>query len=138
MEVSDQEITEAISPPIVTVLEPWEAPKLVPVTVMFIPPGPEAGLSEEIYGVTVKLTPLLWIPETVTTTVLMPADTPDGTSTEMAVLPQLKTEAESALNVTVEEPWDVPKFVPEIRTEDPTVPDVGESPEIAGKMVKLI
>jgi len=59
MEVSDQEITEAISPPTVTEFEPWEAPKLVPVTVMFIPAGPEVGFREEIYGVTVKLIPLL-------------------------------------------------------------------------------
>ncbi len=59
MEVSDQEIIGAFSPPIVTVLEPWIAPKLVPVTVMFVPPGPEVGFGEEIYGVTVKLTPLL-------------------------------------------------------------------------------
>jgi len=67
----------------------------------------------------------------------MPADAPEGTSTEMAVLPQLKTEAENPLNVTVEEPWYEPKFVPDIRTDVPTVPDVGDRPEINGKTVKF-
>jgi len=67
---------------------------------------------------------------------LIPADATEGTSTERAVLPQLETEASSPLNVTVEEPCDGPKFVPETRTDVPTVPDVGDRPVIAGIVVK--
>jgi hypothetical protein len=54
----------------VTVLEPWLAPKLVPVIVKGIATGPEDEDKPVIVGVgsTVKLKLLLVIPPTVTTT----------------------------------------------------------------------
>lgn len=75
--------------------------------------------------VTVKATPLLATPPTVTTT--YPGVAPAGTTTPMLVGPQLLAGAASVpLNVTVlVVPCDAPKFVPVIVTDIPTGPDVG-------------
>jgi hypothetical protein len=63
-----QLVTAAATPLNVTVLVPWIDPKLLPVIVTAVFAGPEAGDRVVIQGVTVKLTPLLASPPTVTTT----------------------------------------------------------------------
>jgi hypothetical protein len=72
--------------------------------------------------VTVKLTPLLAAPPTVTTT--FPVAAPLGTNTAMLVALQLVGAPAVPLNVTVLVPCVVPKFVPVIITGVPTGPDV--------------
>src|SRR5438309_10889925 len=70
----------------VTVLVPWFAPKLAPVTVTDVPRTPDVGLSPVMFGggtVTVKFTPLLATPPTVTTT--FPVVAPLGTGATMLV-----------------------------------------------------
>src|SRR5260370_18842825 len=78
-----------------------------------------AGLA----AVTVKLTPLLATPPTVTTT--FPVVAPAGTGATMLVALQLVGVAVVPLNVTVFVPCVAPKFAPAIVTEAPTNPDVG-------------
>jgi hypothetical protein len=72
---------------------------------------------------TVKLTPLLATPPTVTTTLSVVA--PEGTGTTMVVVLQLVGVAFVLLNVTVLVPWVAPKFAPAIVTDVPIGPDVG-------------
>lgn len=85
----------------VTVLEPWVAPKFTPVIVTEAPTAPEVGLRLVIAGVvvTVKATPLLAAPPTVTTT--LPEVAPDGTGATMLVELQLVGVAAVPLKVTV-------------------------------------
>jgi hypothetical protein len=85
----------------VTVLLPWVAPKLVPVTVTDVPTGPVVGDSLVMLGVgkNVNLIPLLATPPTVTTTFPVPA--PVGTGTLMVVAVQLVGVAAVPANVTV-------------------------------------
>jgi hypothetical protein len=71
--------------------------------------------------VTVKLTPLLATPPTVTTT--FPVVAPLGTGTAMLVPLQLVGVPAAPLNVTVLAPCIVPKFAPAIVTAVPTGPD---------------
>lgn len=87
--------------------------------------------------VTVKLTPLLATPETVTRT--LPVVAPDGTGTTMLVLPQLVGVAVVPLNLIVLLPWVVPKFVPVTVMEVPTGPEVCDRLVIegVGKTVKF-
>jgi hypothetical protein len=73
-------------------------------------------------GGTVKLTPLLAAPPTVTTT--FPVVAPLGTATAMFVALQLVGVAGVPLKATVLVPCVPPKFVPAIVTEAPTSPDV--------------
>src|ERR1700674_4533109 len=73
--------------------------------------------------VTVKLTPVLATPPTVTTT--FPVVAPLGTGTTMLVELQLVVVATVPLNVTVLVPCVDPKFVPVIVTEIPTGPEFG-------------
>src|SRR5208283_5810078 len=72
---------------------------------------------------TVKLTPLLAGPPTVTTT--FPVVAPVGTVTVMLVVLQVATVAVVPLNLTVLAPCVVPKFVPVMITEAPTAPELG-------------
>src|SRR5215469_12120912 len=72
---------------------------------------------------TVKLTPLLATPPTVTTT--LPVVAPAGTGTAMLVALQLVGVAVTPLNVTVLVPCVDPKFMPVIVTAVPTTPEVG-------------
>jgi hypothetical protein len=72
--------------------------------------------------VTVKITPLLGTPETVTTT--FPVVAPDGTGSTMLLALQLVGVAVVPLKVTVLVPCVDPKFTPAIVTEVPTAPDV--------------
>ena len=75
-------------------------------------------------GTTVKLTPLLPTPPTVTTT--FPVVAPAGTEVARLVALQVVTVAVVPLNVTVLLPCVDPKFIPVIVTGVPTVPDVVE------------
>ena len=86
-----KEAASALTPWKVTVLLPWLSPKLLPTRVTSPPTGPRDGDRLEMLGgtVTVKLTPLLAKPLTVTTT--LPVLAPLGTVTVMPVAPQ--TEA---------------------------------------------
>src|SRR5208337_3178729 len=109
-----------------TVLVPCVAPKFVPVIVTEVPTGPEVGFGLVMLGagaVTVKFTPLLATPPTVTTT--FPAVAPLGTATVMLVPLQLVGVPAVPLNFTVLVPCVAPKFVPVIVTAVPTAPDVG-------------
>src|SRR5438445_7803368 len=73
--------------------------------------------------VTVKLTPLLATPPTVTTT--FPVVAPAGTGAIMLVALQLVGVAAVPLNLTLLVPCVAPKFAPAIVTDVPINPDVG-------------
>jgi hypothetical protein len=75
-------------------------------------------------SVTVKLTPLLFVPPTFTTT--LPVVAPEGTVTWILPLPHDVTVAVVPLKVTVLVPWVEPKLVPAMVTDVPTRPEVGE------------
>jgi len=113
----------------VTVLEPCVAPKFIPVMVTDVPTAPVEGFKLVILGpmtkvVTIKLTPLLGTPPTVTTT--FPDVAPVGTGAMMLVALQLVGVAVVPLNVTVlVVPCEAPKLVPVMVTELPTAPEVG-------------
>ncbi len=62
-------------------------PKFVPVIVTDVPGGPDAGLRLVMFGGTVKRTPLLAMPATITTT--LPVVAPKGTGTTIVVALQL-------------------------------------------------
>jgi hypothetical protein len=84
----------------------------------------DVGLTETVMDRrTAKLTPLLAVPPTVTTT--FPVVAPVGTAATMLVALQLVAVAAVPLNVTVLVPWVAPKFAPVIVTLVPTSPDVG-------------
>jgi hypothetical protein len=81
-------------------------------------------------GETVKFTPLLGMPPTVTTT--FPDVTPLGTVTPMLLVLQLVTLAAVPLKVTVLAPRVDPKLLPAIVTGIPIGPEIGERPVITG------
>lgn len=124
----------AVAPLNVTVLLPCEVPKFVPVIVTGAVTGPDDGDRPVMAGegMTVKFTPLLASPETVTTT--LPVVAPVGTGTTMLVAVQVVGVAEVPLNVTLLVPWVAPKFVPVIVIDAPTPPDVGDRAEMFGKV----
>jgi hypothetical protein len=126
MLVADQFVGVAVVPLKVTVLVPCVAPKLVPVMVTDAVTAPLVGARLVMLGgtVTVKLTPLLARPPTVTTT--LPVVAPAGTGATMLVADQLVGVADVPLNLTVLVPCVAPKFVPVIVTEVATGPLVGE------------
>jgi hypothetical protein len=102
MLVALQLVGVAAVPLKVTVLVPCEAPKLVPVIATDAPTGPELGLRLVILGAegtTVKTTPLLTWPPTVTTT--LPVVVPVGTGAVMLVALQLVGVPAVPLKVTV-------------------------------------
>src|SRR5215472_6292203 len=124
--VAAQLVTGATVPLKLTVLLPCVAPKFVPVSVTAVPTGPPVGLtllSVGPGGVTVKLTPLLATPLTVTTT--LPVVAPLGTCTPTLVAAQLVTDAAVPLMLTVLLPCVAPKFVPVSVTAVPTGPLAG-------------
>src|SRR5467141_3247346 len=88
-------------------------------------------LMPEIAGplATVKLTPLLATPPTVTTT--LPVVAPLGTAAVMLAALQLVAVAAVPLNVTLLVPCVAPKFAPVIVTDPPT------NPEFEFKLVML-
>ena len=135
-----QLVAMAATPLNVTVLVPSLAPKFVPVIVTVAPTGPDVGDKLLIVGAvegTLKLTPLLATPPTVTTT--LPVVAPVGTGTVIDDDPQCVGVPALPLNVTVLDPWLEPKFDPEIVTEVPGAPEVGDRPDIfgVGSTVKL-
>jgi hypothetical protein len=109
-----------------TVLVPCVVPKFAPLIVTGLPANPDAGFRLVMLGagaVTVKLTPLLAAPPTVTTT--FPVVAPAGTVTPILDALQLVAVAAVPLNFTVLVPCVAPKFAPLIVTGLPTKPDVG-------------
>jgi hypothetical protein len=117
----------------VTVLVPWVGPKFNPAIVTSVPTCPDIGFKLATYGAgrTVKATPLLTTPPTVTTT--FPLVAPAGTRATMLVVPQLTSVPGGVpLNVTTLVFWVAPKFVPEIVTGVPIAPAVGLRVAILG------
>jgi hypothetical protein len=101
MLVALQLVGIAVVPLNFSVFVPCVAPKFVPVIVTAVPTSPDAGFKLVMLGVgtvTVKLTPLLATPPTVTTT--LPVVAPAGTGTTMLVALQLVAAAATPLNVT--------------------------------------
>jgi hypothetical protein len=88
-------------------------------------------------GTTVKLTPLLSTPAALMIT--FPVVAAEGTVATIVVADQLVVLAVTPLNLTVLLPFVAPKLVPEMVTDAPTAPDVGDKPLIlgAGKTVKF-
>jgi len=101
MLVAVQLVGVAVVPLNVTVLDPCEVPKFAPAMVIDVPTVPEFGVKLVMLGGmrTVKLTPLLAAPPTVTTT--LPVVAPVGTGTAMLVTLQLVGVAVMPLNFTV-------------------------------------
>ena len=132
MLVALQLVGVAAVPLNLSVLFPWVEPKLDPVIVTEAPTAPDVGERLVICGAgtTVKVTPLLALLETVTTT--LPVVAPDGTVATMLVALQLVAVAVVPLNLTVLVPWVEPKFVPVIVTEAPTAPEGGDKFEMVG------
>src|SRR2546427_4584529 len=133
MLVALQLVGAVVVPLNVTVLVPCVAPKFAPAIVTDAPTNPEVGFKLVMLGagtVTVKLTPLLATPPTVTTT--LPVVAPAGTGTTMLVALQLVAAAAIPLNLTVLDPCVAPKFAPAIVTDVPTNPDVGFNHVILG------
>ena len=102
MLVADQVVGVAAVPLKVTVLVPWVAPKLVPVIVTDVADRAarrRQAREASARTVTVKVTPLLARPPTVTTT--LPVVAPAGTGTTMLVADQVVGVAVVPLKVTV-------------------------------------
>ena len=135
MLVADQDVGVAVVPLNVTVLVPFVAPKFVPAIVTDVPTGPLDGDSVVKVGVTVYGRPLLASEVTVTTT--LPVVAPLGTGTTMLDADQLVGVAGVPLNVTVLDPFVAPKSVPEIVTDVPTGPPVGERLVSVGAIVTV-
>jgi hypothetical protein len=115
--------------------KPGVDPKPVPVTVICAPTPPELGATLVIAGDvpagrTVKVTPLLATPETVTTTA--PVVAPPGTGATMLVAFQIAGVASVPLKATVLDPCVVPKFVPAIVTKVSVGPETGERLAMCG------
>jgi len=126
MLVALQLVTAAATPLNVTALVPCVAPKFDPLIVTELPTNPAVGFRFVMLGagtVTVKLTPLLATPPTVTTT--FPVVAPAGTAATMLVALQLVGVAVIPLNFTVLVPCVAPKFAPLIVTDAPTYPEFG-------------
>jgi hypothetical protein len=101
MLVALQLVGVAMVPLNLTVLLPWLDPKLVPVMVTEIPTAADVGDRLAMLGAatTVKVTPLLATPETVTTA--FPVVAPEGTVATILVALQLVAVAAVPLNFTV-------------------------------------
>jgi hypothetical protein len=110
------------------VLVPFVAPKLAPAIVTDWPTTPVEGVSDEMLGFVVKVTPLLVPPVDITTTT-GPVIAVEGTCAVMLPLVQFEVVAATPLNVTV--PAE-PKVVPVMFTPCPAVPEVGDTCEIDG------
>lgn len=106
-----------------TVLVPWLEPKLFPLIVTELLLAPLTGDRLVMLGITVKFSPLLAVPLTVTTTV--PLVAPEGTAATIDVGLQPVAVTATPLKVTVLPPCVVPKFVPVIVTDAPTGAELG-------------
>jgi hypothetical protein len=129
-----QLVAVAVIPLNFTVLEPCVTPKFVPVIAIGVPTRPDVGFTLVILGVaallTVKFTPLLLTPPTVTTT--FPLVAPLGTVATMLVPLQLVAVAFVPLKLTVLVPCVPPKLLPAIVTDVPTTPAPGLTLVILG------
>jgi hypothetical protein len=115
----------AVVPLNVTALDPCVEPKFSPLIVTDVPINPDGGESVSMLAEeSVNDRPLLLRLETLTTT--FPEIAPTGTGTTICVLLQLVGVAVTPLKVTVLEPCAVPKFVPVMVTEVPSVPLLGD------------
>jgi len=104
---------------------PCVVPKFDPEIVTHAPTTPEVGDRVAMLGATTTVndTPLLITPPTVTTT--LPVVAPVGTCARNDPVVQLVIDVAGVpLKVTV--PCVVPKFDPEIVTQSPTAPEVGD------------
>jgi len=97
--VALQLVGVAVVPLNVIVLVPCVAPNVVPLIVTEVPTGPEVGERLFIFGVTVKVTPLLATPLTDATT--RPVVAPAGIGAMMLLAPQDVGVAATPLNVNV-------------------------------------
>jgi hypothetical protein len=110
---------------------------LDPVIVTDAPTAPDVGETAVMLGAksTVKATPMLALPPTVTIT--LPFVAPVGSVATIDVVVQLViVVAVVPLNFTVFEPCE-PKFRPVIVTEAPTAAELGDRLLMLGKTVKL-
>ncbi len=132
IEVSLQLVGVAAVPLNDTVLEPWVAPKLLPLIVTGVPAVPRVGERLVIVPLVfrVKLTLLLATPPTVTIT--GPVVVPTGTGTVIAVRVQFVGVAVTPLKVTVLLPCVAPKPYPLIVTVWPICALEGETFWIVG------
>src|SRR5215472_17144226 len=124
MLVALQLVGVAVVPLNLTVLLPCVGPKVVPLIVTAAPTAPDVGERLLMLGITVKLTPLLATPLTVTTT--FPVVAPLGTGSTILVELQLVGVPVVPLNFTVLLPCVDPKFLPLTVTDVPPDPDVGD------------
>ena len=92
-----------------------------------------AGEMPVMFGVTVKGTPVLATPLTVTTT--LPLVAAAGTVTSSEVVLQVVTVAAVPLNVTVPE---APKLEPEMVIGVPTVPELTDRPLMLGGVAETV
>jgi hypothetical protein len=108
--------------------------KPVPAIVTTVPTWPDTGVREVMFGedgIIVNGSGLLAAPPTVTTT--LPVVAPGGTAATIVVLLQLVTvNAPPPLNVTVLNPCEEPRFVPEIVTSVLMGPLLGLIEEMFG------
>ena len=137
MLVSAQVVGVAVIVPNLTVLAPWVDPNVVPLIVTTVPTTPDVGERLVIFGVTVKVMPLVSIPEACTTT--GPVVAPAGTGTTILPAAHEVGVAVMPLNFTVLVPCVAPKFAPVIVTEAATGPEVTDSEVMLGvpETVKL-
>jgi|HubBroStandDraft_1064217.scaffolds.fasta_scaffold403647_2 hypothetical protein len=107
-------------------------PKFVPVIVISEPIVAEEPERLVMLGtgMTVNGTPLDVPFEVVTT--MLPVVAALGTGTTMLVGPQVGPTADVPLNVIVLDPWEEPKLTPEIVTEVPEGPELGDTLLIVG------
>lgn len=138
MLVALQLCADACVPLKVIVLGPCVAPKVVPVMVTELATGPDVGERLVMLGTTVKGTPLLVRPPTVTLTLTFPGVAVFGTGTMMLVSLQLAGVAAVPLKATELVPCVAPKLVPVMVTEVPTFPDVGERLVMLGPVIVMV
>ena len=116
-----------------TVLDPCEEPKLVPVMVTEVPTTPEVGLRPVIVGVPSTVKDERRASHSAHRDDYVARRRASGTTAMIDVLLQLVIEvAVNPLKLTVLDPCEEPKLVPVMVTEEPTVPEVGLRPVIVG------
>ena len=120
----------------------WLAPKPEPLIVIVPPTGPAGGCKLVTMGLTIVNSAAavlgLEIEFTVTVTGPVPTGAVLGTKATICELLQLVMDVANApLNLTVLEPWGVPKFEPVMVTEVPIVPTIGVTLETNGVVPML-
>ena len=118
-------------------LVPLLDPKLVPLIDTAEPTAALVGDRLVIAGRILKLVDAV-LPLTVTASTWEPVATPLGTGATICVLLQLLGVAVTSPKVTVLLPWVAPKLPPEIVTEVPTAPEVGDALILPVLTIKLM